>query len=73
MGGSLLLIIGQNNKRVRGQGMTIDKNREGAWRLSAFVGEGAGEYLLTRTYYFYTKAQAIKQFKQDIKREGARA
>jgi hypothetical protein len=44
-----------------------DKNKEGAWRLSAFVGEGAGEYLLTQTYYFYTKAQAIKQFKQDIK------
>jgi hypothetical protein len=53
--------------------MTINKNSEGAWRISAFIGEGAGEYLLTRTYYFYTKAQAIKQFKQDIKREGARA
>jgi hypothetical protein len=73
VGGSLLLIIGQNNKRVRGQGMTIDKNSEGAWRISDFIGEGAGEYLLTRTYYFYTKAQAIAQFKQDIKREGARA
>ena len=59
--------------RERGQGMTIDKNSEGAWRISEFIGEGAGEYLLTRTYYFYTKAQAIKQFKQDIKREGARA
>lgn len=53
--------------------MTIDKNSEGAWRISDFIGEGAGEYLLTRTYYFYTKAQAIAQFKQDIKREGARA
>lgn len=53
--------------------MTIDKNSEGAWRISDLVGEGGGEYWLTRTYYFYTKAQAIKQFKQDIKREGARA
>lgn len=53
--------------------MTIDKNAEGAWRISDIVGEGYGEYLLTRTYYFYTKREAIKQFKQDIKREGARA
>ena len=44
-----------------------DKNAEGAWRLSAFVGEGRGEYLVTRSYYFYTKAQAIKQFKQELK------
>ena len=46
---------------------SIDKNMEGAWRLSAFVGEGAGEYLLTRCYYFYTKREAIKQFKIDIR------
>jgi hypothetical protein len=62
-------------ERAREEGQrvitSIDRNAEGAWRISAFVGEGAGEYLLTRTYYFYTKAQAIAQFKQDIKREGA--
>jgi hypothetical protein len=44
-----------------------DKNREGAWRLSAFVGEGYGEYLLTKTYYYYTKAQALKLFKEEIR------
>jgi len=48
-----------------------DKNAEGAWRLSAFVGEGHGEYLVTRSYYFYTKAQAIKQFKQELKEVNA--
>ena len=53
--------------------ISIDRNREGAWRLSAFVGEGAGEYLLTRCYYFYTKREAIRQFKEDIRREGGRA
>lgn len=47
--------------------ISIDKNREGAWRLSAFVGEGAGEYLLTRSYYFYTKREAIRQFKIDMR------
>jgi hypothetical protein len=46
---------------------SIDKNREGAWRLSAFVGEGIDEYLLTKTYYFYTKREAIRQFKIDIR------
>ena len=46
---------------------SIDKNREGAWRLSGFVGEGAGEYLFTRSYYFYNKREAIKQFKIDIR------
>lgn len=50
---------------------SIDRNAEGAWRLSAFVGEGAGEYLLTRCYYFTSKREAIAQFKQDIKREEA--
>jgi hypothetical protein len=52
---------------------SIDKNQEGAWRISAFIGEGYDEYLLTRCYYFYTKREAIRQFKEDIKREGARA
>jgi len=46
---------------------SIDKNNEGAWRLSAFVGEGIDEYLLTKTYYFYTKREAIRQFKIDIR------
>jgi hypothetical protein len=46
---------------------SIDKNMEGAWRISAFVGEGINEYLLTKTYYFYTKREAIRQFKIDIR------
>lgn len=49
-----------------------DKTNSGAWRLSAFVGEGAGEYLLTRTYFGYNKNTALKLFKAEIKREGAR-
>ena len=46
---------------------SIDRNREGAWRISAFVGEGRREYLFTRSYYFYTKREAIRQFKIDIR------
>jgi len=46
---------------------SIDKNMEGAWSLSGFVGEGAGEYLFTRSYYFYTKREAIRQFKIDLR------
>ena len=45
---------------------SIDRNREGAWRISALVGEGIDEYLLTKTYYFYNKREAIRQFKLDI-------
>ena len=48
--------------------VSIDKNTEGAWRLSAFVGEGIDEYLLTKTYYFYTKKEAIRLFKEEIKK-----
>lgn len=51
--------------------MTIDKNKEGAWRLSAFIGEGAGEYLFTRSYYFTPKREAIRLFKQEIKSKEA--
>jgi len=44
--------------------MTIEKVRHsGAYVLSQFVGEGAGEYLFTRTYYFCTLKEAKAQFK----------
>lgn len=51
---------------------SIDRNNEGAWRLSAFVGEGIDEYLLTKTYYFYTKREAIRSFKEELKRKRGR-
>ena len=44
----------------------IDKNKEGAWRLSKLVRDSYGEYLLTRLYYFHTKREAIRLFKQEI-------
>ena len=44
--------------------MTIERVRHsGAYILSQFVGEGAGEYLFTRTYYGYTLREAKAQFK----------
>jgi len=48
--------------------ITYQTNRAGALVLSAFVGEGTGEYLLTRTYYYYTRAQAVKAFKEELKK-----
>ena len=48
--------------------ISYERNREGAWVLSAFVGEGAGEYLLSRPYYFHTKREATRLFKEEIKR-----
>jgi hypothetical protein len=35
--------------------------------MSALAGEGAGEYLFTRTYYGYTLKQAKAQFKIALK------
>lgn len=51
--------------------MTVERVRHsGAYVISAFVGEGAGEYLFTRTYYGYTLRDAKAQFKIAIAEEG---
>jgi hypothetical protein len=48
--------------------MTVERVRHsGAYILSQFVGEGAGEYLFTRTYYGYTLGEAKAQFKIALK------
>jgi hypothetical protein len=36
-------------------------NLSGAWIVSDFI----GGYLVTRTYYGYTKAQALRMFKAE--------
>jgi ribosomal protein S19 len=51
--------------------MTIERvAHSGAYVLSELVGEGAGEYLFTRTYYGYTLKQAKAQFKIALAGEG---
>ena len=45
--------------------MIIDKNNEGAWRIS----ETINGYLETMIYYFSTKREAIRLFKQFKKRK----
>ena len=51
--------------------MTVERVRHsGAYVISQFVGEGAGEYLFTRTYYGYTIKQAKAQFRIAIEGEG---
>lgn len=48
--------------------MTIERvAHTGAYVLSDLVGEGAGEYLFTRTYYGYTLSEAKAQFKIALK------
>jgi len=48
--------------------MTVERVRHsGAIIVSQFIGEGAGEYLFSRTYYGYTMAQAKAQFKIALK------
>ena len=45
--------------------MLIDKNNEGAWRIC----ENINGYFETKVYYFYTKKEAIKQFRQYFDRD----
>ena len=40
--------------------MTIDKNNQGAWRISDII----NNHLVTKVYYYYTKKEAIQRFKQ---------
>jgi hypothetical protein len=48
--------------------MTVERVRHsGAYVISDFMGEGAGEYLFTRTYYGYTLKQAKAQFRIALK------
>jgi hypothetical protein len=51
--------------------MSIERVRHsGAYVISDFIGEGAGEYLFTRTYYGYTLREVKALFKLAIEREG---
>jgi hypothetical protein len=48
--------------------MTIERvAHSGAYVISDFVGEGGGEYLFTRTYYFCTLKEAKARFKIALK------
>jgi hypothetical protein len=49
--------------------MTIDKNNEGAWRISDIV----SDYLVTRLYYFSTKREAITLFNREMRERKANA
>ena len=44
--------------------MTIEKNREGAWVIYALGREG---YLVTRSYYGYTKRESVRLFRAHIR------
>jgi len=39
--------------------MNIDKNNEGAWRISDII----NDQLITKVYYYYTKKESIQLFK----------
>ena len=43
--------------------MTIEKNIYGAWIISAVV----GNQLIRRTYYMYTRREAIRLFREEIR------
>ena len=41
--------------------LTISRLHSGAWQVSAIT----GGHLLTRTYYGYTKREAVRLYKQE--------
>lgn len=45
--------------------MIIEKTFQGAWKISALV-EG---HLITRQYFYYTKKEAIKAFREETANE----
>lgn len=58
---------GNEIKTFKDEVLFVDKNPAGAWRVSSIVGEGSKQYLLERVYYFTSKQEAIKLFKQEVK------
>jgi len=45
--------------------MSIAKNLQGAWVISDIK----NGYFISRTYFYYTKKEAIKLFKQETKKK----
>jgi hypothetical protein len=47
--------------------MTTERLHNGAWQVSGMVEDVWGEYLLTRTYYGYTKREAVALFREECR------
>ena len=43
--------------------MTIDKNMQGAWRITDIINNNP----ITKVYYYYTKREAVQLFKQQYR------
>lgn len=49
--------------------MTVEKlGRSCAYAIGEFVNDGSGEFLYVQRYFGYTKREAVKLFREDIKR-----
>jgi hypothetical protein len=66
LGGARWPVPSRISIEKEGESMTIEKNREGAWVIYALGGEG---YLITRSYYGYSKRESVRLFRQYM-REG---
>ena len=66
LGGERWPVPSRRSKEKESESMTIEKNREGAWVIYALGREG---YLVTRSYYGYTKRESVRLFRQYM-REG---
>lgn len=46
--------------------LTVDRNAEGAWRVSAIV----GGFLVTRCYYGFTRRESVALFRDYVEQGG---
>ena len=47
--------------------LSAGKNHEGAWIITAYVGD---DYAGQSAFYFYTKSEALRRARELVKRQG---
>lgn len=51
--------------------MTAERlHPSGAWLVSAFVRDSLGEWMESRTYYGYTRAESLRLFREHVAGNG---
>jgi len=49
---------------------TVDRNAEGAWRVTALVTEGGEAWFYTSVFYGYGKREALTRYREHVKAQG---
>jgi len=49
---------------------TVDRNTEGAWRVTALVTEGGEAWFYSSVFYGYGKREALTRYREHVKAQG---